>query len=125
MRSSDRSSALGIYRGLREDLAAPNLALLKTEVRAHYDRLLVTQVRNELIAVDLADLLCVRLEGLLAMAHLLTADARSQVVGAARYFISPTDAVPDDQSCTGLDDDVEVFNHVVSELGRPDLLITE
>lgn len=118
-------AALEIYQTMREDLPAPALAALKTEVRAHYDHLLATQEHSEFVAVDLAELLCVRLEELLAMAHRLDVEARCQIVGAARYFISSSDAVPDDQSCTGLDDDVDVFNHVARALGRPDMIITE
>ena len=119
------SRALEIYQTHREDLAPPQLGALKVEVRAHYDNLVATQQRNELIAIDLAEMLCVRLEGLLAIAHQLDADARSQIVGAARYFISSADAVPDEQSCTGLDDDVDVFNHMARSVGRLELLISE
>lgn len=118
-------SAMEIFEGLREDLAEAQLTLLKVEVRSHYDLLLRAQERDELVAVDLAELLCVRLETLLAMAHLLAPEPRAHIVGAARYFVSTADAVPDDHSCTGLDDDVDVFNHVARVLGRADLVITE
>ena len=118
-------SALELFHNLREDLAKPALDRLKADVREHYEHLLRAQKRDELVAVDLAELLCVRLEELLAMAHAVHADLRAHIVGAARYFISTADAVPDDRACTGLDDDVEVFNHVVRLLDRPDLLISE
>lgn len=117
--------AFEIFLGLCQDLPATELAALKGMVRAHYESLLETQRKNELIAVDLAQALCERLETLLAMAHLLDPGARSQIVGAARYFVSTDDEKPDDDSCTGLDDDVKVFNHVVRRLGRPDLVITD
>jgi hypothetical protein len=117
--------AFDIFRGLCEDLAPSDLITLKTDVRAHYESLVDAQRRSEFIAIDLADALCGRLETLLAMAHLLDPDARAQIVGAARYFISSADEKPDEQSCTGLDDDVEVFNRVVRFLGRLDLLITD
>lgn len=123
--SSVMAPAMDIYQRLREDLAPRDLAHLKGEVRAHYDRLVLAQKRDELIAVDLAEMLCVRLEALLAMAHQLGADSRSHVVAAARYFVSPHDAVPDERACTGLDDDVQVFNHMARTVGRPDLVITE
>ena len=118
-------SALELYRQLREDLADPALARLKVEVRAHYEGLVRAQQRDELVAIDLAEQLCVRLEELLSAAHSLDTESRRNVVGAARYFVSATDAVPDHQACTGLDDDVEVFNYVVRALGRPELVITE
>ena len=118
-------SAIELFQDLRGDLAAAELASLAVRVRAHYERLVTAQQEDELVAVDLALLLCVRLEGLLAMAHLLAPEPRAHIVGAARYFVSSADAVPDERSCTGLDDDVAVFNHVVGALGRPDLVITE
>ena len=118
------AAALALYQTLRENVGRPALALLQAQVREHFNDLVRAQQRNELVAIDLAELLCVRLEGLLAAAGVFTSDARSSVVGAARYFISEDDAVPDDRTCTGLDDDVEVFNHVATALGRADLVIT-
>ena len=119
------SRALELYRELREDLATPDLASLRISVRAHFEDLVRAQQRNELVAVDLGELLCLKLEGLLVAAHQFNPETRSAIVGAARYFVSSNDAMPDERSCTGLDDDVEVFNHVVRQIGRLDLLITE
>jgi hypothetical protein len=50
-----------LYRTLRDDLAAPDLAELKAGVAAHYDDLVLAQSRNELVAIDLADFLSTRL----------------------------------------------------------------
>lgn len=119
------AAAMDLFQQHREDLAVPALAALKVAVREHFDELVRAQQRDELVAIDLAELLCVRLEGLLAIAHLLEPEARAHIVGAARYFVSTADAVPDQRACTGLDDDVAVFNHVVRVLGRPELVITE
>jgi hypothetical protein len=119
------SRALELYAELREDLGAAGLASLRVSVRSHFEDLVRVQQRDELIAVDLGELLCVRLEGLLIAAHQFDGETRASVVGAARYFISSDDAVPDERSCTGLDDDVDVFNHVARQIGRADLVITE
>ena len=119
----DLTAAIALYQTLREDLAPPALEILHAQVREHFDNLVRAQQRHELVAIDLAELLCLGLEGLLSAAGAFTSDARANVVGAARYFISANDAVPDDRSCTGLDDDVEVFNHVAVSLGRSDLKI--
>lgn len=118
-------SALELFQTLRGDLPKPALDRLRADVREHYEQLLRAQKRNELVAIDLAELLCVRLEELLVMAHVIQPNHRADIVGAARYFISTADTVPDDLACTGLDDDVEVFNHVVRLLDRSDLLISE
>lgn len=118
-------NALQIFQGLREDLASDQLAALRAEVKDHYQRLVEAQKQSELIAVDLAEALCTRLDALLGMAHLMDSEARQNIVGAARYFVSSADARPDDQSCTGLDDDVDVFNQVARLLGRGDLAIDD
>lgn len=117
--------ALEMFRSLREDLAEPGLQALRHEVRAHLARLTAAQRRHELIAVDLAEQLASRLLGLLDLAPNMSAEARAAVVGAARYFCSSEDEAPDEASCTGLDDDVAVFNHVAVELERPDLIILD
>lgn len=117
--------ALQIFETMRRDLPAEELAALRHQVQHHKDDLRRAQVRSELIAVDLAEALAARLDGLLANAHLMQAEARAHVVGAAAYFISSADERPDDQSCTGLDDDVLVFNHVARLLGRADLVIDD
>lgn len=119
------SRALVQFRGLREDLPTEGVAALRRAVRNHLATLVEAQRESELIALDLAEQLCSRLEGLLELAPQMSPDERSMIVGAARYFVSDEDVRPDAASCTGLDDDVEVFNHVASELGRTDLLIAD
>ena len=116
---------LELHRALRADLSRDDVAALRREVRAHFESLVRLQEKQELLAVDLAELLCVRLELLLDAAPSLAADVRADIVGAARYFISAQDAVPDDRACVGLDDDVAVFNHVVRQMERIDLEIVE
>ncbi|MEZ4444944.1 MAG: DUF1232 domain-containing protein [Polyangiaceae bacterium] len=116
---------LDIYRSLASDLGAAEIGALRREVRAHYEELVEAQEKSELLAIDLAGLLAARIEGLLAEAEGLEAEHRAAVVGAARYFVSMQDAVPDAQACIGLDDDVAVFNHVAVAIGRPDLIIDE
>ena len=119
------SRAIAIFRKLQEDLPTAELTALRRQVRAHLAELVVAQARSELIALDLAEQLCIGLEALLDASPSFDADARAAVVGAARYFIADDDERPDAGSCTGLDDDVEVFNHVASQLNRLDLLIAD
>jgi uncharacterized membrane protein YkvA (DUF1232 family) len=119
------SRAVELYQQLCEDLTPAGLAALRVEVREHYDALVAAQQRLELIAIDLAEMLCDRLEKLLDAAPHLDGADRAAIVGAARYFVTDDDAVPDEKACTGLDDDVAVFNHVVRLLHRAELVITE
>ncbi len=117
--------ALKIYLTLCEDLTPERVEPLRGEVRRHFEQLVVAQRESELVAVDLAELLCVRLEALLARAPKMQPDHRALVVGAARYFVASDDATPDHAACTGLDDDVAVFNHVAAAIGRDDLRIDD
>lgn len=119
------SRALTLFKTLQADPGPTEVSALRRAVRTHLDDLVRQQARSELIAIDLAELLCLRLESLLDASPSMGAVERAMVVGAARYFISDEDARPDAASATGLDDDVEVFNHVASNIGRADLLITE
>jgi uncharacterized membrane protein YkvA (DUF1232 family) len=122
---SSRRHALDIFRSLMAEANEGELRALKVRVRDYHHSLVRASEAQELIAIDLAELLCARLEALLGIAHQLTPDARKQIVGAAHYFVSAVDERPDKQSPTGLDDDIEVFNTVVCAIGRPKMVITD
>jgi uncharacterized membrane protein YkvA (DUF1232 family) len=119
------SRAIEIFRELSRDGTHDEVEHLRAAVRAHLEALTAAQRKSELLALDLAEALASRLDGLLAGSRALSVEHRAAVLGAARYFVSADDAVPDAQSCTGLDDDVLVFNHVVVMIGRDDLRIDE
>jgi uncharacterized membrane protein YkvA (DUF1232 family) len=119
------SRPLEIFRDLAVDASVDEVVRLRGAVRAHLETLVAAQRKSELVALDLAEVLAERLDGLLAGAGALSVEHRAAVLGAARYFVSAEDAVPDAQACTGLDDDVLVFNHVVDMIGRADLRIDD
>ena len=123
--TSPSSEALRQFQSLCAELSAPELAELRDKVAAHAQHLVREQARSELIAADLALAVRDRLERLFELAPELSAEALAQVVGAARYFTSKDDAIPDTQACTGLDDDVAVVNHVLGALGRQKWRIEE
>lgn len=52
-----------------------------------------------------------------------TDEQRQLVQAAVTWFLLEEDDEPDLESVAGLDDDAEVFNAVVRELGRQDLVI--
>ena len=118
-------SALDIFDRLRADAPREEVERVRVAVKAHLEALVAAQRTSELVALDLAEVLAQRLDGLLAGAMALSTEHRAAVLGAARYFISAEDALPDAASCTGLDDDVQVFNHVVVLIGRADLRIDD
>lgn len=49
---------------------------------------------------------------------------RALAIGAIRYFIEDEEHSPDATPFTGLDDDIQVMNHVLEELGINDKFIT-
>jgi len=119
------SKALSIFKELCAELSPDEVASLRLDVAKHFARLEAEQGRSELVALDLAALVRERLDRLFDLGESLTAEQRAMVVGAARYFTSRDDAIPDLQACTGLDDDVRVVNHVMTALGRGEWRIEE
>lgn len=116
---------LALFAELCLDLPPDGLAELHNSVRSYATELEAEQSRSELVAVDLAIAVKDRLERLFGLTAELPATQRALVVGAARYFISKDDAIPDTRACTGLDDDVRIVNHVLKELGRVEWSIEE
>ena len=119
------SRALDLLRTYAEDLPPSDITRLVADVRRHLEKLVKAQETSELVPIDLAALLASRLELALSSALSLSASERALVVGAARYFVSTDDVRPDTTSNTGLDDDIEVWNHVAEVLGRPDWTLTD
>jgi uncharacterized membrane protein YkvA (DUF1232 family) len=117
--------ATALFQRLCSDLSSAELAELEHCVHTHVAELTKAQQRSELVAVDLAAQIEDRLVRLFALAPALPPAQRALVVGAARYFVSGEDAIPDTRACTGLDDDVRIVNHVLKELGRAEWLIEE
>lgn len=115
--------ALGIFEQLRASATAVQLVQLRASVANHLAEIRKAAVTNELLPVDVAEQLTAYLLQLLDTLHELPEEHRSTVIGAALYFVSNNDEVPDTSGVLGLDDDAAVFNHVARLIGRPDLLI--
>jgi hypothetical protein len=49
--------------------------------------------------------------------------SQSLAVGAIRYLVRRTDGIDDDHPVRGLDDDVDVMNHVLERIGLADQFI--
>ena len=110
-----------VFDGLCGEVTRQALASLRAAVKQHLRDVDQAARQNELLATDLAEELAHKLDGLLADLDSLPAEARPLIVGAARYFVSDDDALPDYGGPLGLDDDVAVFNAVVRRIGRADL----
>lgn len=114
-----------IFERLSGSATPEEIAALRRSVGQHLDELRQAARQHELLPVDLAADLARKLDALLGGLHALAPEAQALVVGAARYFVSEEDAIPDQSGVLGLDDDLAVFNAAVRRIGRADLEIDE
>ncbi len=112
-----------VFEALCGPVTAADLAALRAAVQRHKRDLDQASRESEFLATDLAEELADKLDDLLETLPSLLEDVRPLVAGAARYFVSDDDALPDRSGPTGLDDDVAVFNMVARRIGRADLEI--
>lgn len=112
-----------LFREVARDADSTELADLRDAVRAHLAEFHEAAEANELLPVDIAEALAAALQQLLDAAPSMTPSNRALAIGAARYFVSDQDATPDLEGVLGLDDDLIVFNWVVCQIGRPDLVL--
>jgi uncharacterized membrane protein YkvA (DUF1232 family) len=119
------AAELAIFERLATPASSDEVLALRRAVARHVDELRQAAHHHELLPVDLAEDLARNLDTLLAALPSLPAASQPLVIGAARYFASDDDAIPDTGSVLGLDDDVAVFNAMVRRIGRADLEIDE
>jgi uncharacterized membrane protein YkvA (DUF1232 family) len=105
------------FKRLCEPLPPHTVPQLKEELENFYSSVLAEAdnrplVNTELIR-DLYDRACLLLE---RYPH-ISEKHRSLVVGALRYFVSDDDSFSDLEFASGFNDDAEVMNHVLEELG--------
>lgn len=121
MQPSDH--ALKLLHELAHSAQPVHLVFLLENISAHLEAIRLAALKNELLPVDIAQLIAERLRVLLQDLDGLAAEQQQLVIGAARYFISTDDELPDTESVLGLDDDAAIFNHVAALVGRKDLTI--
>ncbi len=102
---------------LGEELSLESLAGLEDEVRAHGERISAHH------GTGLGRALAAGLANLLALYPVLEPRHRVLAVGASRYFVQEDDERHDLTDPRGLDDDLAVYNWVVRQIGRPDLVV--
>ncbi len=98
---------------------------LRSKVVRHVGSMRAAAVSNELLPVDLAQVMAMRLTELLDALESFSPEHQALVLGAARYFIADDDHRPDTQDAMGLDDDLLVLNYVIAAIGRPELLVED
>jgi hypothetical protein len=110
-----------VFTPLCEALAPAAIPALKQAVAAHVEETRAAQARTPSLDVAQAERIAAILAKLLDEYAGGPEPHRPLIVGAARYFVSTADAEADTLSLTGFDDDMEVLNHVLLSIGRPEL----
>jgi len=100
-----------------------DLAELKSNVQAHLIKLESALAYNEFLDVKTARKVAKVFEILLSNYAGYSQREKSLVFGATQYFVHDLDEQPDTQSILGLDDDVQVLNYILDEIGRSDLKV--
>lgn len=121
--SEPSEKALQILEQLRANVAPAKLLTLKDDIDRHLVELHALAKTNEMMPVDLADAIAGGLHALLAGINDFDEENQSLILGAALYFVSHDDELPDKASILGLDDDAAIFNHVAAVIGREDLAV--
>ena len=96
---------------------------LTNEVDEHVTQVHLALKANEFLDVNIATKIADILKSLLNEFDKYPKQKQRLIVGAARYFIKSNDAQADFESLLGFDDDIEVLNYVLVELGCSDMRI--
>lgn len=121
--SAASAEALAIFERLCGGIMPAQILSLNDDIDRHLLQLQKLARKDEMMPIDLAEAMVNGLHTLLAeLAHFST-EHQSAIIGAALYFISDDDEIPDTASILGLDDDAAIFNHVAQMVGRSDLQV--
>lgn len=115
------SESLRIFEQLRAGVTSAQVVTLKDDIDRHLLQIQKLARKNEMTPLDLAEAIAGRLHVLLAELESFPAEHQSAILGAALYFVSQQDEIPDHSSILGLDDDASIFNYVARLIGRPEL----
>ena len=101
-----------------------DIPLLVERIDTYLEQVREATARNEFLNLALAERLASVLKTLLGeYDHLGSAYHQALVVGACRFFLETNDVWGDLDSPLGFDDDAEVLNAVLRDIGREDLLV--
>ena len=95
------------------------IAELEEQVALHLAQIEAHHRHNEFLDVDLAGRLTAELLHLLERYSDYGAEQQQLITGAVRYFVHTNDVESDMHSILGMDDDVRVLNHVLTQIGHP------
>lgn len=112
------------FAGLCQDANGDLITQLLQDIETHVGQTHLALRGNEFLDVTTAEKIATTLKKLLGKIDAYPIDKQRLVIGAARYFIKSNDAQADLNSLLGFDDDVEVLNYVLVELGHKEMRIT-
>lgn len=113
-----------IYEELLEDALIPLEDLIERMITYREDILEEIAASVEFVDEDLVQALATRsLDLLERIANDYDLDSHQHAQAAVRYLIEDLDDDEDLGSVVGFDDDMEIFNAVVTQLGHTDLII--
>jgi hypothetical protein len=113
-------SAAGQFRRLCQALPPHTLPQLRRELDEYYESVLDVAKNRPLVNITLIRELYDRAGLLLGRYVHLKERERSLVVGALRYFVAAEDGFNDLEFASGYNDDAQVMNFVLEELGLED-----
>lgn len=105
------------FKKLCESLSDEAAASLKEEVAKALQGLEQQRAENQFLDFGKAEALAEVCNMLLDHYSEFSAAEKALVIGAVRYFAISEDPLPEEHFATGFDDDIQVMNHVLEQLG--------
>lgn len=121
--SNPSAGALSIFAKLKAAITPAQLLTIRDDVDRHLLQIQKLARKDEMTPLDLAEAVAGGLHVLLAELESFERAHQTEILGAALYFVSDEDELPDTASILGLDDDAAIFNHVARLVGRSDLQV--
>lgn len=120
---SPSAVALEIFERLGASVTPAQMLSMRDDIDRHLLEIQKLARRQEMTPLDMAEGIASGLHQLLDDLSNFESVHQTAVLGAALYFVSTHDEIPDTDTILGLDDDAAVFNHVAKLVGRADLLV--
>ena len=110
-------NAAGLFRSLSEALPATEISELSIALNRYLEELEGDLDTEDNLNFALATELIACCRKLLDIYAQVSDKQRAMIVGAIRYLVSDDDGVNDAALMCGFDDDAQVVNHVLEEVG--------
>ena len=115
-------NAASIFKRLCAKIPVEKLPELEQELRQNVAELIEASKGNRKLDISLVDVLFDRSLYLLRVYPDVTPLQQSYIIGAIRYFVMEDDVFSELEFATGLNDDIQIMNHVLEEVGSTDFI---